>query len=87
MFEPKTIDRYRRELSAMVKAAGQDDPESFALVVQMLAEAQSQLTDAADALRQPTANGQPGYSWTDLGRALGVTRASAQQRFGRKAAV
>lgn len=85
MFEPREIDRYRGFIQAMVRKAGQDDPESFALAVQLLDEGRAALVDAAEALR--TQDGVAGgYSWDDIARALGVTRQSAWERFRRRVA-
>lgn len=77
MLEPATIARYERELRAMLRTAGDEDPEGFAAVHQLLIQATNALPVAAELNRR-----QHGYSWADLARALGVTRQAAQQRLG-----
>lgn len=75
MLEPNTIARYERELRAMLRTAGDEDPEGFAAVHQLLHQAVDALPVAAELNRT-----QHGYSWADLGRALGISRQAAQQR-------
>lgn len=83
MFEPREIDGYRTFLAAMLKRAGQDDPEAMAQVTALLDEARAGLADvAADLMGQTGYAG--GYSWGDIGRAHGITRQSARERFTRK---
>lgn len=77
MLEPKTIARYERELRAMLRTAGDEDPEGFAAVHQLLTQAVNALPVAAELNRA-----QHGYSWADLARALGVSRQAAQQKLG-----
>lgn len=87
MFEPREVQRFQRELAAMVLRAGRDDPEALAQVIGLLADAQALLPLAVTELRTPSC--APGgtyetaYSWADIGKALGVTRSAAQQRFTR----
>lgn len=74
MIEPENVKRYERELTAMViKASG--DPESFAQVSRLLADAVQMLRASANVLRAD------GYSDSDIGRALGVTRQAVRQRW------
>jgi hypothetical protein len=81
MFEPREMDRWRRQLSAMLDHAGADDPEGFAQVVGLLDWAQGEgLRSAAATLRQPHGVA-PGYSWAELARGLRVTRSAVAQRF------
>jgi hypothetical protein len=75
MLEPNTIARYVRELRAMLRTAGDEDPEGFAAVDQLLRQAVAALPAAAELNRR-----QHGYSWAELGRALGISRQAAQQR-------
>lgn len=87
MLEPAEVKRWERLTAAMLKHAADDDPEAFAQVVAVLDNARAQLPAVADELRGYGPNGEVysrGYSWADIGRALGVTRSAAQQRFGRK---
>lgn len=74
MIEPEQAQRYRRELAAMVRAAG-DDPEAFATVAALLDDARTAMHAAVTELRKQ------GFSYGDLGRALGVTKQAAQQRY------
>lgn len=85
MFEPREIDRYRGFIQAMVRKAGQDDPESFAIAVRLLDEGRAALTDAAEALRHQEGPAG-GYSWDDIAQALGVRRQTAWERFRRRVA-
>lgn len=91
MLEPEIVRGYQRKLSSIVDAAckasdgeggaGKGDPAAFAQVLGLLDAAIADMSRAAAELRAA------GYSWTDIGNALGITRASAQQRFGGKARV
>jgi hypothetical protein len=77
--------RYEREIRAMLRAAGDDDPEGFAQVVKLLDWAVSEgLREAASRLRESDTAGVPGYSWAEIASPLGVTRSAAQQRFGHR---
>lgn len=87
MLETREIERWERLTEAMIRHTYQDtgrsevgapDPEAFAQVVRVLEYAQRLLPYAANQLRT-----EGGYSWTDIGNALGITRQSAQQRFGK----
>jgi hypothetical protein len=85
MMERDELRRWERNLQRLVNKAGDGDAEQFAAIVALLDRAvNAGLKDAAEKLRQPTTNGSAGYSWGDLGGALGVTRQAAQQRFGKK---
>lgn len=83
MIEPARKARYERELRAMIAEAGRDDPATFAVVVQLLDDARSQLPNAARQLRTPVGDA-PGYSWNEIADALGISRQGARQRFGRE---
>lgn len=74
MIEPETAARFRRELAAMVRAAG-DDPEAFATVCALFDAVRDQMPQAVVALRDQ------GFSYADIARALGVTKQAAQQRY------
>jgi len=75
MLEPTEVKRWERLTAAMLRHAAEDDPEAFAQVVGVLQGALEDLPVVADQLRQS------GHSWAELGRALGVSRSAAQQRF------
>ena len=82
MIEPERVAAFRRELRALVAYAGNSenkhsDPESFALVVRLLDEAQLGLYDAAEHLNEQ------GFSWEAIGQALGISRQAAYKRFVR----
>jgi hypothetical protein len=62
----------------MLRTAGDEDPEGFAQVHQLLVAAVNALPVAAELNRV-----QHGYSWADLARPLGISRQAAQQRLGR----
>lgn len=79
MLEPKDAQRYERELRAMLRRAGDEDPEGFAQVAQLLTQAVNALPIAAQLTRV-----QHGYSWTELAQGLGWSRQHAQQQLGRK---
>lgn len=74
MIEPEQAARFRRELAAMVRAAG-DDPEAFATVAGLIDSARVAMHGAVTELREQ------GFSYSDIGRALGVSKQAAQQRF------
>lgn len=85
MLEQAEVDRWRRLTRAMIRQAtasqgtdperGAPDPEAFAQVLAVLAEAQQLLPGACAELRAQ------GFSWSDIAAPLGVTRSAAQQRF------
>jgi hypothetical protein len=70
----------KRLVEAQGKRAGADLP-MFALFAEAVDFARARLQDAADQLVAQ------GYSYGDIGRALGITRQGARQRFGRQQAV
>lgn len=78
MLETREVERYERELRAMLRRAGDEDPEGFAMIAQLLVQASNGLRLAAELNRA-----QHGYSWAELAAALGTTRQAAQQRYGR----
>lgn len=85
MMEPQELRRWERTLERLTKVAGEGDPEQFAAIVKMLDKVMDEgLKAAAAALKSDTCNGHRGYSWTDLGDALGTTRQAAHSRFGQR---
>lgn len=86
MLEQHKIDGWRRLGAAIMRDAADGDPEAFAQVVALLDEWRDQLPDVAARLRSNTDRTGvarvPGYSWAQIGAALGVTKQSACQRFG-----
>lgn len=79
MIEPRDVDRFRRELHALVAKA--DDPEGFAQAVALADELTAALTTRANELRHPVGH-QRGFSWADLAGPLGLTRQGCAQRYG-----
>ena len=67
----------RRLVAAQGRRAGADLP-MFVLFAESVDYARARLADAADQLIDQ------GYSYTDIGAALGITRQAAWKRFGRK---
>lgn len=78
MLEPRDVGRWEREIDALCREVGRNDPEAFAQGVQLLERLRDGLNSAAANLRT-----NHHYSWADLARPLGVTRSAAQQRFGK----
>jgi len=70
-------DGVRRLVRAQGKRAGAD-LEMFRLFAGSVDFARARLAEAAAGLRAQ------GYSWADIGAALGITRQSAWERFGRQ---
>jgi hypothetical protein len=67
-----------RMLAALVRRAGAGELDAVVELQALERRAGQALVLAARA-----AHGEPGrYSWTELGRELGMTRQAAQQRFG-----
>lgn len=76
MIEPENVARWHREVAAIGNAAA-EDPEAFAQAEAVLYDLRNRLIYAVHKLRAG------GYSDSDIGRALGVTRQAVQQRFPR----
>lgn len=82
MFEPKTLRHFEYELSVMLKAAGDQDPEGLAELDALLRRTLEQgIPAAAEQQRE-----RHGFSWAHFGRALGVTAWAARKRLGAKPA-
>jgi hypothetical protein len=79
MLEPEDVKRFARNLEAMFAKAGIDgDPEAFAQVLELIDYARTELAPRAAAELRAQ-----GYSWANLGAAMGVTKQTVQERFGR----
>lgn len=78
-------DAAARMMRALVRRAGDGDEQAVEALAQLAAHADDYLRDAVLAFRawQPAGHA-PSPSWRDVGNLLGVTRATAQQRFGRQ---
>lgn len=70
----------RRLVRAQGRRAGAD-LLMFAMFEELAAEVRARQQDAADLLIAQ------GYTWGDIGRAIGISRQGARQRFGRQRAV
>jgi hypothetical protein len=64
------------------RVGNEHDIESLPLLVELRAEVDRQIAAAARALHADAADGRPGYSWTEIGKVLGITRQASFQRFG-----
>ena len=67
-----------RVLRSLVKRAEQGDMDALETLVAVQDYAAIEARRAARALRGE----EWGYSWSDIGNALGITKQAAQQRFG-----
>jgi hypothetical protein len=66
----------RRGVRAYSRRVGDGDIEALASLVQFSDEVDLAIRAAVDQLRSV------GYSWTDIGRVLGVSRQAVSERFG-----
>jgi hypothetical protein len=67
----------RRIVRAYGRRVADRDIEALTGLVQLRDELDAAIVDAVHGL-----HGNP-YSWTEIGRALGITRQAAQMRFGK----
>lgn len=84
---PDLAAMLKRMSRALVRRAAEGDLEALSALADVERHFHDALTDAVNAARTPRGNGPglEGYSWTEIGNALGVTRQTAQQRFSRAA--
>jgi len=75
---PEYAAMVRRVIRAHGRRCGDADPEDLAELVEMSATLAEAIGDAVSGLRAS------GFSWAQIGRALGMTRQAAQQRFGER---
>lgn len=68
----------RRVIRAYGRRVADRDIEALAGLAQLQRDIDDQLQLAIDQLRAA------GYSWTDIGDQLGITKQGASQRFGRR---
>jgi hypothetical protein len=68
-----------RILRALGTRVGDADVEMLASLASLPGLVEELLGETVERLRD-----QHGYAWSDIGRALGITRQAAQQRFGRQ---
>lgn len=71
----------RRIVKATGKRVGDGDPVDLASLVALRREFEAIEVQAVQAMRD-----NHGYSWSEIGRDLGITRQAAQQFYGRKIA-
>jgi len=67
----------RRVLRAYARRVADGDVEALTFMLGLSAEIDSAIAQAVTGLREF------GYSWTEIGSRLGITRQAAQQRWGR----
>ena len=80
MLEPKDIQRYQRELRAMLRRIADEDPEGMAVIDGLLQQAA-----AAVPLAVAIGKARQGWAYSELGRGFGTTKQGAQQRFSGQA--
>ena len=68
----------RRVLRRLGERVADADPEDLASLVALRDDLERAIQAAVQGQRE-----QHGTSWTEIGRALGVKRQSAQERYGR----
>ena len=66
----------RRVLHAYSRRVGSGDVEALTLMAGLADEINAAMAEAVKGLRAR------GYSWTEIGARLGITRQAAQQRWG-----
>lgn len=71
----------RRILKAAGKRVGNADPVDLADLVALRKEMERVEADAVRMMRE-----RHGYSWSEIGRDLGISRQAAQQFYGRRLA-
>lgn len=76
MLEPRDVQRYERELAAMLRRAGDEDPEGFAQIAEALYNAIDGLEEAVNDMRRR------GYTWRQIGAAMGVNHQTLHKRWG-----
>jgi hypothetical protein len=69
----------RRILRAMGRRVADRDIEALSVLAELQADLAEQMQASVDAL---LASGE--YSWTDIGRQLGMSRQGAQQKYGKR---
>jgi hypothetical protein len=68
-----------RVARGMARRAEAGDLEALSALAQARADIDAAMVAAAKGLH----DGEFGYSWTEVGRELGMTRQAAQQKFGK----
>ncbi len=78
---PEWFGFMRRMVRATSRRVADRDIEALAGLQMLRDEIDAEMQRAVDQLRSPEGGG---YSYTDIGRVLGVTRQAAQQRFSNR---
>ncbi len=73
---PELGSASRRFARALASRATEGDTEALEVLVEVRAAVEESIEEAARSLHEF------GYSWTEVGDLLGVTRQAARQRFG-----
>ncbi len=68
----------RRVIRAHGRRVADADPEDLVELVELRTVVELAIADAIDGMRREPRQA----SWTEIGRALGITRQAAQQRYG-----
>lgn len=76
----KAVDLAERMILAAERRVSNLDIEGLTHLARLRSTVDAALHRSVTKLRTEEGGG---YSWTDVGRALGITRQSAQERFGR----
>ncbi|MFT4287429.1 hypothetical protein [Nocardioides sp.] len=86
---PDMVPFVGRVARAMVKRAAEGDLEALVALRAMQSAIDAATIDAARALHghASTEYGGSAYSWTGIGRVLGISRQAARQAFGRQGSV
>lgn len=79
---PEYLAMVRRILRSAGTRCADADPEDLAQLLAIRASLDASIQVAVDGMREAH-----GFSWTDIGRAAGVTRQAAQQRWGMPAPI
>jgi hypothetical protein len=71
-------DMMRRMMRAYLRRVADGDPEDLAGLITFIDESERALAHTVRDMRKAY-----GWSWTQIGAALGISRQAAQQRFAR----
>lgn len=71
-------DALHRMVRALGRRVGQGDPDELVMLARLRDEVDAATRSAVSQLRENT-----GASWARIGHSLGITKQSAQERFGR----
>lgn len=77
MLEPREIERYQRELRAMLIRASDEDPEGFAAIVDLLTQSVAAIPLAVQGLKIRL------YPWRSIAAALGDWTSSTHRKYAK----